>query len=419
MQTNPWAQEDRVMEQHSNSPAILPDASVKSTEKRIKRQRVLSEPRYASQIPDYDLRQYKSLVSTERLTEGGPPFGATTQYCDLLTNDHSKLAVQIFAHIDRGFFLHNFDWTCYRRNYFKVSVCFGFDRPTYPDTACLIKTATGTEKVVSFAACIRAQVTNGSHPIELVQHTAKRDKGPQKTPEPCILEAGGNINITHSDQPNTATFERIQFKVATANNGKRRAAQQYYCVVVVLYANTETGSTCVGCVRSAPLVVRGRSPGHYADIQRGSEKSSEPELRHHYRFMSLPNTPINDIPFAHPYPPSFMPPVLAPFQHPMQYTPFSYYPSAPPPAPPAPSGLPAHSTNSPPRINHFNAPLSSPNGTLYSMYRSITEEEDKKESWESQRPEGLSNGYYYQELSQTRDTNEDEESGMNDSHNYS
>lgn len=89
-------------------------------------------------------------------------------------------------------------------------------------------------------------------------------------------------------QQHIAVFDRIQFKSATANNGKRRAAQQYYHLIVELYADVGNASSSApgqsnqgdgGWVKisqriSAPMVVRGRSPGHYADERRASSTSS-------------------------------------------------------------------------------------------------------------------------------------------------
>ena len=67
------------------------------------------------------------------------------------------------------------------------------------------------------------------------------------------------------------TFERVQFKSATANNGKRRASQQYFHIIVELYADTRAPGAqkpswekLVNLV-SEKLVVRGRSPSHYKD----------------------------------------------------------------------------------------------------------------------------------------------------------
>ncbi|KAK4629211.1 hypothetical protein CLAFUR4_08555 [Fulvia fulva] len=65
------------------------------------------------------------------------------------------------------------------------------------------------------------------------------------------------------------TFERVQFKQATANNGKRRASQQYFHLIVELYADVrKSESDSPSWVKvahrvSEKIVVRGRSPSHY------------------------------------------------------------------------------------------------------------------------------------------------------------
>ncbi|KAI7901469.1 uncharacterized protein BX663DRAFT_475296 [Cokeromyces recurvatus] len=205
--------------------------------------------------------------------ETGPSFSPTKQVLDLWNIDQSNgYQIQINAKMDRGFFRADQDWTCYRRNYFQVSATFDIRGSSYilqtPEVPCLARLENGEIYQVDFFSIgITARVSGSDKKIELVQHTPKRDKGPQMVPEPRIVNPGGNLHLASvGSNHNIVTFERMQFKTATANNGKRRAAQQYYEIVVDLYANTSIGkrfqaATCT----SAPLVVRGRSPGHYAD----------------------------------------------------------------------------------------------------------------------------------------------------------
>ena len=67
------------------------------------------------------------------------------------------------------------------------------------------------------------------------------------------------------------TFERVQFKSATANNGKRRASQQYFHLIVELYADIRLNGAGtpqwekIAIRMSDKVVVRGRSPSHYKD----------------------------------------------------------------------------------------------------------------------------------------------------------
>jgi meiosis-specific transcription factor NDT80 len=160
--------------------------------------------------------------------------------------------------------------------------------------------------VFGFSMCISAVVSdNDTHTIDLVQHTPKRDKGPIAKPDKIRLSpkppqashhpltslyAGpdGSLGSSRyeqsfgqpqqSSQPTEHTFERIQFKQATANNGKRRAAQQYYHLIVELWADVgQQGGADpwvkVAYRKSAKMIVRGRSPGHYQSERRGSTSS--------------------------------------------------------------------------------------------------------------------------------------------------
>lgn len=249
--------------------------------------------------------------------------------------------------MDKGFFLSGTEWTCYRRNYFQISASFalsGSQDDTLSNYSLLIDGS--SHQIKNFSIAISCHVYGGDKGVDLVQHTAKRDKGPQIIPSPKVVLPGGNPysfngttsgdyagtfnssfagmsstttgntsfagnvifpssgspatsvnsgnhssenignpNINNSSQlsdvnrlspekitsPNLTekivTFERLQFKSATANNGKRRAAQQYYCVTINLFARLSSGQLIkVATADSAPLVVRGRSPGHYTDL---------------------------------------------------------------------------------------------------------------------------------------------------------
>jgi meiosis-specific transcription factor NDT80 len=140
----------------------------------------------------------------------------------------------------------------------------------------------------------------------LIQHTPKRDKGPQLAMKKELLAPtppgkshehnSYGLNSFHqsstvpgpqlplqnesdsSSQYSPAShassnfqhsFERIQFKSATANNGKRRAQQQFYHLIIELWANIQSPRASephwvkIACRTSQPVVVRGRSPSHY------------------------------------------------------------------------------------------------------------------------------------------------------------
>lgn len=250
---------------------------------------------------------FTSPVSNMDASVGGsvcPPLNPTEVHQQLQTSDGQIIKPEIFGKIDKGFFLADNDWTCYRRNYFSLNCSYTL-QPAIPNGTVYLMQANGSPgaQVHYFAMSIAAVVDgrDGKN-IELVQHTPKRDKGPQEKPARIVLQPrpahpthgiygsergslydpqvsqGYNQN---SNQPQTeATFERIQFKNATANNGKRRAAQQYYHLLVELFADVGTQQqeryVKIASRMSAPMVVRGRSPGHYQSERRGSNTSSGP-----------------------------------------------------------------------------------------------------------------------------------------------
>jgi len=224
-----------------------------------------------------------------------------------------SVTLSIHPKVDRGFFLaaEDNEWTCYRRNYFQISVAYSVSSPN-PNmaneglmTAGIMLDYHGRqERVTGFKLTIGARVYGSdAKVIDLVQHTPKRDKGPQLKPALNLMTPGGDVerhghhdisdsaddekaalsgNIQEGEAPKVVTYERIQFKQATANNGKRRAAQQYFSLIVEAYA-TVLGAQGeedirVAVTKSSPVVVRGRSPGHYSDTPPAEVKSRPAEL---------------------------------------------------------------------------------------------------------------------------------------------
>lgn len=247
-----------------------------------------------------------------------PPFDDTT-FIETIVADfggqYQTLKPEVQAKMGRGFFPSDGKWTCYRRNYFSVTCGFGLH--PWPHTVPLyIRYPDQTVELIhGFSMAISAIVNGqyGGETRELVQHTPKRDKQSERKPGRVILQpsppaahstasaSNGNMSgFPLSSQstdynssfagapqpcqpPTSHMFERIQFQKATANNGKRRAQQQYYNLVVELYAEIagsvpgEMQWIQIARRQSHPMVVRGRSPGHYKDGRRGSTASLGPD----------------------------------------------------------------------------------------------------------------------------------------------
>lgn len=240
-----------------------------------------------------------------------PPFEKTKSTQQIVDSKGQPVHVELHAKIDKGFFKADHDWTCYRRNYFSVACSYTLKPPYATPTDPLFLHRANTDHIRALAICITARVSGDETKlIDLVQHTPKRDKGPLGRPEKIKLmpsppgalglyadsaglSPGSQLSPDYdsaypNSSPNspqtqtTANFDRIQFKNATANNGKRRAAQQYFNIVVELFAEVASNQasegqwTKVASRTSARMVVRGRSPGHYSDDRRSSSTSMGP-----------------------------------------------------------------------------------------------------------------------------------------------
>ena len=247
----------------------------------------------------------------------GPPFEDTQKLHNIVNSRGQSLTVDVVASIPKGFFRVDDKWTCYRRNYFSVSCGFTYKTPNL-DGQVYLQRSSHHESITGYAVSITAKTAaannTDSETRGLVQHTPKRDKATESIPTrhsvvptppqaltnghvmshsalyptshhlsaclPSGLDAFGHT-ATQSPQTNY-TFERIQFQKATANNGKRRAQQQYFHVVVKLEVNIGRPGgpddwVIAATRQSHPMVVRGRSPGHYKDSRRDSQTSMDPD----------------------------------------------------------------------------------------------------------------------------------------------
>lgn len=117
-----------------------------------------------------------------------------------------------------------------------------------------------------------------------------------------------NVNLM-SDQDADSDFltmpiswKRLQFKHATANNGRRKGLQQHYVIHISLMATMGTGETVkLADIQSGPIIVRGRSPRNFdsrKDLPLTGERSIAPRTDTRPRSLSTnvgveaPSTPL-------------------------------------------------------------------------------------------------------------------------------
>lgn len=94
---------------------------------------------------------------------------------------------------------------------------------------------------------------------------------------PLDLSTSPELDATRVSLP--ISWKRLQFKHATANNGRRKGLQQHYVVQINLLAKAKSGETVkIAEIQSGPVIVRGRSPRNFdsrRDVHLTGEKRTE------------------------------------------------------------------------------------------------------------------------------------------------
>jgi len=156
--------------------------------------------------------------------------------------------------------------TCYRRNLFQISGTVTLSRscthmmneqgqriPIYDMSAS-----------ISALESIEGKTTDIiSVPWKTSTLSSSEDKAGQAPPKwPLDLSMNPELDphIVHIP----IAWKRLQFKHATANNGRRKGLQQHYIIQINLVATLATGETMkVTEIQSGPIIVRGRSPRNF------------------------------------------------------------------------------------------------------------------------------------------------------------
>lgn len=238
----------------------------------------------------------------------GPPFGKTIQVSSVhSTNSRQNLIPRIDARIDRGFDLIGEEWIGYKRNYFSVVAAFQFEevnKSILQTDGFQIEVKNEYHHIKSFSIRLVSRCLEDNADVPLVQHTAKRDRGPQveppvvavvpgSLPSHFVIKESSNIrkaarimhfdrlfyderesllpkteeSIIHSYPPGNLTkvvkYERIQF-ASSVQHRKPITGKRNFILQVELMAQLQKDAYAVIAFTSTPpLTVRGRSPSNY------------------------------------------------------------------------------------------------------------------------------------------------------------
>lgn len=162
--------------------------------------------------------------------------------------------------------------TCYRRNLFQITGSVTIPRglryimTDQGDRIPILAqelTVSATESVEGNSVKIisvpwKTPAANNGSSVE--ENNPKVEREPP--PIPLDTMAGQDLDTDYATFP--IAWKRLQFRVATANNGRRKELQQHFVVRLKVVATLSTGAKIPVCeVQSGPVIVRGRSPRNF------------------------------------------------------------------------------------------------------------------------------------------------------------
>jgi hypothetical protein len=218
-----------------------------------------------------------SIGSNDKLLSFSPPSAPYT----ILNYGMQRLQCHMQAQLHGMFFLAESPWatadgvqtapqelTCYRRNLFQIT-----GTVTLPRSLQLIMTeqgdqipVLGTELTISAAESLEGnsiKIISVPWKTPVTSNVPAEDKTEKEPPTyPLDLSTGQDMDQDYVNFP--ISWKRLQFRIATANNGRRKELQQHFVVRLKVVATLATGAKIPICeIQSGPIIVRGRSPRNF------------------------------------------------------------------------------------------------------------------------------------------------------------
>jgi hypothetical protein len=224
-------------------------------------------------IPESDDSTKPTIQSDHRLLSFEPlPYRHTP-----LDQYGGPAELEVIAQIHGRFFLSEIptragdniimqpEITCYRRNLFQIS-----GSVTCPSGPLSIITSYGESmSIVSHDITISATESVDGRVIRLIAipwktppaNSPDLPSGQEHEPAAIPIESLGNQDTNNETVSQQLSWRRLQFRVATANNGRRKELQQHFVLhLKVISTLADKSKVCTGESATAPIVVRGRSP---------------------------------------------------------------------------------------------------------------------------------------------------------------
>ena len=220
----------------------------------------------------------------------------------LLDYNYRRTTMSMSAQLHGMFFLAESPWanlgdpasaptelTCYRRNLFQVT-----GNVTLPRALRYIMTEQGEQMpILGQELAISATESVEHNPVKIISvpwktpatsAPAVEDKT-EKEPSAITLDLMNGQELDSEFINFPIAWKRLQFRIATANNGRRKELQQHFVVHLKVMATLATGAKVPLCeIRSGAVIVRGRSPRNFQsrkDFPIGTGASSARKNSHH------------------------------------------------------------------------------------------------------------------------------------------
>ena len=159
--------------------------------------------------------------------------------------------------------------TCYRRNLFQITGSI-----TFPRGLRYVVTEQGEKiPILTQELCISATESVEGNPIKIISIPWKTpsstagsvtEEKTEKEPISIPLDVMSNQDMGAEYVTFPIAWKRLQFRVATANNGRRKELQQHFIIKLSVVASLSSGIRVSICEAiSGAVIVRGRSPRNF------------------------------------------------------------------------------------------------------------------------------------------------------------
>lgn len=231
----------------------------------------------------------------------------------LLDDSFRRSSVNINAQLHGMFFLAESQWpatpdapppppelTCYRRNLFQITGSI-----TLPRNLRYVFTDDGSRiPIYELELSVSATESVEGNPVKIISvpwktpsggETAKPEDKLEREPPSLPLDkmSGQDLETDFTTFP--IQWKRLQFRIATANNGRRKELQQHFTLHLKILASLSTGGKIpIAESHSGAIIVRGRSPRNFA-ARKDLPLSSSSTARKHVSVSRTSQTSVPQV----------------------------------------------------------------------------------------------------------------------------